>query len=77
MLGFVPEWRVVQGNTPEVTAGPVAEALQRDVDEMEEGPEGLRIERLVDRPDERQTLAVRSISENHTRLEGKTRAQWT
>ena len=74
MLGFVPKWRVVYGNTPEVVPGPIAEALQRDIDELKEG---LRIERLVDRRDEQRTLAVRSISENHTRLEGKTRAQWT
>ena len=53
------------------------EALQEDVDVMEEGPDGLRIERLVERREERRTLAVRSISENHTQQEGKTRAQWT
>lgn len=44
---------------------------------MEEGLEGLKIERMVDKREEQQALAVRSISENHTRQEGKTQAQWT
>lgn len=37
---------------------------------------GLRIERMVDKREGQQTLAVRSISENHTRQEGKTQTQW-
>lgn len=81
ILGFVPEWKVThavaQEVTPEGAHGLIEEAIQRDGDEMEEGPERLRIEKLVERRDEQQTLAVRSISENHTRQEGKTRAQWT
>lgn len=79
ILGFVPEWRITNTHrdTPGVPLGFIEEALQEDIDEMEEGPEGLRIERLLDRRNERRTLAVRSISENHTRQAGKTRAQWT
>lgn len=79
MLGFVPEWRITNPhrNIPGVLPGFIKEALQEDVNEIEEGPEGLSIERLVGKEDERRTLAVWSISENHTRQEGKTRAQWT
>ncbi len=32
---------------------------------------------MIDGREGRRTLAVRSISENHTRQEGKTQAQWT
>lgn len=71
MLGFEPEWKVM----PEAAQGFIEEAVQGDVNEMEEGPEGLRIERLMDKRDERQTLVVRSISENHTQQEGKFQAQ--
>lgn len=42
MLGFVPEWRITHANTLGVTPGPIAEALQREAEEMEEGLEGLR-----------------------------------
>lgn len=68
MLGFVPEWRVTkthkdsQKEVPDVEE----EALKEDVDMMEKGPYGLRIERLVDGREEQQTLAVRSISEYYT-----------
>lgn len=58
---------------PEVEHEFIEEAVQGDMDEMEEGPEQLRIERLVDRRDKRRTLAVQAISENHTRQEGKAR----
>lgn len=52
MLGFVAEWRVMHTSIPEVPLGLIAEALQRDLNKMEEGPEGLKIEKLVDRWDE-------------------------
>ena len=79
MLGFVPEWRITKTHrdTSEVPPRFIEKALQEDVDEMEEGLEGLRIEKLIDRRNERRTLAVRSLSENHIRQERKTRAQWT
>lgn len=38
-----------------------------------EGPAGLRIERLMDKTDER---AVRSISDNRTQQEGNMQVQW-
>lgn len=41
-------------------------ALQEDIDTIEEGPDKLKIERLVNRREKRQILAVRFISENHT-----------
>ena len=74
--GFIPAEIMLVG-TSEVAQGVIEEATQGDVNEMEEGPEGFIIERLVDRRDERRTLAVRPILENHTRQEGKPRAQWT
>lgn len=78
MLVCVLEWKVThpdaQGITPEVAHEFIEEAVQGDMDEMEEGPEQSRIERLVDRRDKRRTSAVRAISENHTRQEGKARA---
>ena len=76
MLGFVPEWKVTHKNAheviPDITNETTQEATPGEVYEIEEGPKGLRIERMIDR---RRTLAVRLISENHTRQEGKTRAQ--
>ena len=81
MLRFVPEWKVTHRNAqqvaPDITHETTREATPGEIYEIEEGPEGLRIERMIDRRGEQRTLAVRSISENHTRQEGKTRAQWT
>lgn len=79
MLGFVSEWRITKTHRDisEVAPGFIQEALWEDVNVMEEGSEGLRIERLIGRRGEQRTLAIRSISENHTRQEGKPRAQWT
>lgn len=42
------------------------EALQEDVDKIEKNLDGLRIEKLVDKKEKIQTLAVRFILENHT-----------
>lgn len=79
MLGFVPEWKITKTkkDEPEMVPGAMEEALQEDFNVMEEGPDGLKIERLVGEREERQTLVVRSISENHTQQGGRTRAQWT
>lgn len=79
MLGFVPEWKItkIHRDTTEIALGVMEKASQEDVDAMEEGSDGLRIERLVGGREERRTLVVRSISENHTQQERKTRAQWT
>ena len=81
MLGFVPEWRVTHEDAQEVmsdiTQGAMQEAAQGEIHEMERGPERLRIERMIGHREEQRALAVRSISENQTRQEGKTRAQWT
>ena len=71
MLGYVPEWKVTGSETP------IREVTLREIEELEEGADGLIIEKIVDRREEQRTFAVRSISENHTRQERKTRAQWT
>lgn len=51
MLGFVPKSKItkIHKDTTEVTPGVIEEASQEDVDVMEEGPDGLRIEKLVNR----------------------------
>ena len=81
MLGFVPDWKVTRGNAqevmPDITHGTMREATPGEVEEIEAGPKGLRIERMIDRREEQRILPVRSISENHTRQEGIMRAQWT
>ena len=79
MLGFVPEWKITRTHRdlPEAVHGVIEEALQEDIDVIEEGLDGLRIERLVGGREERETMAVRSISDNHTRQKEKTRAQST
>ena len=81
MLGYVPEWKVIsremQEFIPGITPETIREATLGEVEELEEGPDGLKIERMIDRREEQRILVVRSISENHTRQEGKTRAQWT
>lgn len=76
----MPGWKVTHREAQEVrsdiTHGTMTEATPGDAEEVEEGPDGLKIERMINRREEQRTLAVRSISENHTRQEGKTRAQW-
>ncbi len=71
MLGYVPEWKVTGSETP------IREVTSEEIEELEKGADGLIIERMVERREEQRTFAVRSISENHTRQEKKTRAQWT
>ena len=81
MLGFVAEWTIThtdaQAVSPGVAQGLTEETVQGDLNEMDKGPEELRIERMVGREGGQRALAVKSISENHTQQEGKTRAQWT
>ena len=78
MLGFVPKWKVTHRNAQQVAPDIMYETTQEttpeEIYEIEKGPEGLKIERMIDRRGEQRTLAVQSISENHTRQEGKTRA---
>ena len=62
---------------PDITNDTTREATQREIYEIEKGLEGLRIERMIDRREEQRIFAVRLISENYTRQEEKTRAQWT
>ena len=56
MLGFVPEWKVTRGNAqeimPDITHGTMREATPGEVEEIEEGPEELRIEEMIDRREE-------------------------
>ena len=81
MLGYVPEWKVTSRETQEITAEVIPKIIQKaalgELEGLEEGPDGLTIEKMIDGREEQRTLAVRSISENHTRQEKKTRAQWT
>ena len=78
ILGFVPEWKITQKNAheviPDITNETTRQATPEEVYEIEEEPEELRIERMIDRKEEQRTFAVGSISENHTRQEEKTRA---
>ena len=64
MLGFVPKWKVTHRNTkqvaPDITHETTREATPGEIYEIEEGPEGLRIEKIIDRRGEQRTLAVRS-----------------
>ncbi len=62
---------------PDITNETTREATSEEVYKIEEGPEGLRIGRMIDRREEQRTFAVQSISESHTRQEGITRAKWT
>lgn len=52
MLGFVPKWKVMQRHVketwPDIRHGATQEAIQMEVEEIEEGPEGLLIERMMD-----------------------------
>ena len=52
MLGFVPKWKVMQGHVkktrPDIRHGATREAIQLEVEEIDEGPEGLLIERMMD-----------------------------
>ncbi len=48
------------------------EATQGEVYKIEEEPDGLKIEKMIDRREEQRTFAVRSISENHAGQEAKT-----
>ncbi len=71
MLGYVPEWKVTGSETP------IREVTSKGIEELKKGADGLIIERMVEKREEQQTFTVRSISENHTRQEKITRAQWT
>lgn len=53
-------------NIIEIVSGVIEKVLQGGVNAIEEGLNGLRIERLVDGREKQQTLAVRSISKNYT-----------
>ncbi len=81
MLGFVPEWKIKQRSAhkviPDIMNETTREAAPGEIYEIEEGPEELKIERMIDRREERRTFAVRSISENHARQEEKIRAKLT
>ncbi len=44
---------------------------------LEDGPDGLRIEKIIYKREKQRAFAVRSVSKNHTRQEKKTRAKWT
>ena len=81
MLGFIPKWKVTHRNVqqvaPDIMHETTRETTLGEIYEIEEGPKRLKIEKMIDRRGEQRTLAVRSISENHTRQEEKTRAQWT
>lgn len=50
MLGFVTDWKVMNANASGVTPGLIEETLQKDIDEMGEGPEELKIWRLCSDP---------------------------
>ena len=67
---YVPKWKVIGNKTP------IQEITLRKIKELEEGADGLIIEKIVDRREEQQIFAVRSISENHTRHKRKTQVQW-
>ena len=62
MLRFVPEWKILHKSGHEVildiTNETTREATSRKVSKMEERPEGLRIERMIDRKKEPRTFAV-------------------
>lgn len=51
MLGYAPEWKVTHGKAQKVmpgnTHGVMQEVTRGEVEEMEEGPEGLNIERMI------------------------------
>ncbi len=50
MLGFVTDWKAMNANAPGVTPGLIEETLQKDIDEMGEGPEELKSWRLGSDP---------------------------
>ncbi len=81
IVGFVPEWKITQMSAheviPDITNETTREATPGEVYEIEERPVGLILKRIIDGKEEQRTFAVRSISENHTRQERKTRAEWT
>ena len=54
MLGFVPQWKVTHGDAQGIAQGAMREAAQEEVEEIEEGPEGLKIERMIDERKEQQ-----------------------
>lgn len=51
MLGFVPKRKVMRGHAretrPEITHGAMREAKQGKVEDMEERPEGLNVEKMI------------------------------
>lgn len=49
-LGFVTDWKVMNANAPGVTPGLIEETLQKNINEMGEGPEELKIWRLGSDP---------------------------
>ena len=75
IVGFVPEWKITQRSAheviPDITNETTREATPREVYGIEERPVGLMLKRIIDGKEEQRTFAVRSISENHTRQEGK------
>ena len=81
MLGFVPEWKVTHGDAqgvmPDTRHETMREATRGEVKEMDESPEELRIEKMIEEKEEQRALAVQLVSENLTRQEGNTQAQWT
>lgn len=52
MLRFVLKWKVMQGHAqearPDITHGAMREAKQGKVEDMEERPEGLSVEKMID-----------------------------
>ena len=62
MLGFVPKWKITEKSVheviPDITNETTQKATQEEVYKIEEGPEGLKIERPIDRKEEQQTFAV-------------------
>ncbi len=74
MFGFVPKWKAKQGHAQETRPdirGFSQEAKQGDIEEIEEGPEELLIEKIMDENgrkwEEQQAFMVQSLSENHTK----------
>lgn len=47
------------------------------IGKIEQGPERMVTEECIENRDERRPLAIKSVSENHTRQEGKTQSRWT
>lgn len=68
MLRYNPKQKVTNRKTQEFIHGIISEIIQKATQKQ------LKIEKIIDKREEQQTFAVQSISENHTRQEGKTQA---